>query len=135
MSRKLDDLSPRFRPLAITLIARIVEAGIAILVLDTRRTPEEQEQMLQRGVSWTRNSRHLTGDAIDLVPYEIYNLHGPDKLQWNAADPGWQVMGKIGESLGLTWGGRWNKRDMGHFEYPTVGDLPTATTPTGTHLA
>jgi hypothetical protein len=24
----------------------------------------------------------------------------------------------IGEACGLTWGGRWKQRDMGHFEMP-----------------
>jgi D-alanyl-D-alanine carboxypeptidase-like protein len=68
-------------------------------------------------VSWTPNSKHLTGDAIDLVPYDVYTLHGPDKLRWDATDRAWQIMGDIGEKLGLRWGGRWQQKDMGHFEY------------------
>lgn len=118
MSRKLADLSPRFYPLATALIAQIVEATIPILILDTRRTPEEQAEAIRTGHSWTIHSKHLTGDAIDLVPYEIYQLHGPDKLQWDTHDPVWQTLGKIGEALGLRWGGRWPQKDLGHFEYP-----------------
>jgi peptidoglycan L-alanyl-D-glutamate endopeptidase CwlK len=119
MSRLLNDLSPRFRPLAIELIARCVEQGIAVLIVNTLRTPEEQAENIRKGVSWTVHSRHLTGDAIDLVPYEVYTLApGGDKAAWNAHDSVWSVMGHIGESLGLKWGGRWKQRDMGHFEYP-----------------
>lgn len=121
MSRKLADLSDRFRPLAIELIARCVEAGIAVMIVDTLRTPEEQAINIANGVSWTKNSRHLTGDAIDLAPYDVYQLHGADKLQWDNKDPAWQVMGKIGEALNLRWGGHWQQKDMGHFEYPNGG--------------
>jgi len=117
MSRALDDLSPRFRPLAVELLARCVEARIAVMIIDTLRTPAEHEDNLRRGVSWTWNSKHLTGDAIDICPYDVFNLHGQDKLNWNADDPSWQVLGRIGEALGLRWGGRWKQRDMGHFEY------------------
>lgn len=135
MSRRLDDLSPRFRPLAIELLARATEAGIAVLIVDTLRTPQEHAQNLANGVSWTPNSKHLSGrsrgwdhdgsDAIDLAPYDQYQLHGPDKLKWTASDPVWLKLGVIGEALGLRWGGRWQKKDMGHFEYPgpAVGPL------------
>jgi soluble lytic murein transglycosylase-like protein len=36
---------------------------------------------------------------------------------WNS--PHWERLGELGESLGLTWGGRWNTRtDRPHFELP-----------------
>jgi peptidoglycan L-alanyl-D-glutamate endopeptidase CwlK len=116
MSRQLDDLDSSFRPLAIELVARCVEAGIPVMIIDTLRTREEHEANLAKGVSWTKHSKHLDGLAIDICPYDTYQLHGPDKLQWNAGDPVWQEIGAIGESLGLRWGGRWKQKDMGHFE-------------------
>lgn len=125
MSRKLDDLTPECRALAVELLARLCEAGIAVCIVNTLRTPEEQEENIRRGVSWTKNSRHLSGRAIDIAPYDIYQLTGPDKLKWNASDPVWQRIGEIGESVGLVWGGRWGqqpgstaKPDLGHFEMP-----------------
>ena len=124
MSRRLNDLSPRFRPLAFELIARCAEAGIAVMIVDTLRTGAEQERNVALGVSWTRNSKHLTGDAIDVCPYETYLLHGGDKLQWNASDPVWRKVGEIGESIGLLWGGRWKVRDLGHFEYQPPREEP-----------
>lgn len=119
MSRRLDDLSPRMLPLAMQLIARCIEAGIMVQIVDTLRTDAEQKANIAKGVSWTMKSKHLTGDAIDLAPFEQWNLHGPDKLQWDEHDPAWQQMGAIGERLGLKWGVVMNgkRKDLGHFEY------------------
>lgn len=117
MSRKLDDLSPRFRPLAVELLARLTEAGISVMVIDTLRTPEEHAANLAKGVSWTTRSKHLDGDAIDICPYAIFIADGPDKLLWDARHPVWPKIGAIGEALGLRWGGRWKQKDMGHFEF------------------
>lgn len=116
MSRALDDLSPAFKPLAIELLARLVEARIPVLIVDTLRTPAEHQANLAAGVSWVTHSKHLDGDAIDICPYEVYKLDGPDKLQWSSTHAIWQRIGTIGESLGLRWGGRWTVRDMSHFE-------------------
>jgi len=121
MSRKLDDLDPNFKLTVFELLARLTEAGIMVQIIDTLRTPAEQAENIRKGVSWTTHSKHLPNAggkarAIDVCPYGMWNLHGPDKLQWDANDPVWQEIGRIGESLGLTWGGRWKQRDMGHFE-------------------
>jgi peptidoglycan L-alanyl-D-glutamate endopeptidase CwlK len=118
MSRRINDLSDRFRPLAIELLARLTEAGIAVVIVDTLRTPSEHAANLAAGVSWTTRSKHLDGDAIDICPYELYTLTpGGDKLAWNAPHESWERIGRIGEALGLRWGGRWRVRDYGHFEY------------------
>jgi len=115
-SRLLDDLSPAFKPLAIELLARLVEANIPVIIVETRRTLAEHQANLAKGVSWTAHSLHIDGDAIDLCPYSQYDLRGPDKLAWDAGDPIWQRIGQICESVGLRWGGRWQQKDMGHFE-------------------
>ncbi len=117
MSRKLDDLADVFRPVAMILLARLVEAKIPVLIVDTLRTPAEHQANLAAGVSWTKHSKHLDGLAIDIVPYSVFELHGMHKLQWSSTDPVWQEIGLIGEKLGLRWGGRWAVKDMGHFEY------------------
>src|SRR5688572_6562085 len=120
MSRALNDLSDRFRPLAFELLARCTEQGIAVMIVDTLRTMKEQEEYIAKGVSWTLNSKHLTGDAIDICPFMQWQLYGVDKLQWDGRDPVWQILGRIGEDIGLRWGGRWKQRDLGHFEFRDV---------------
>lgn len=118
MSRKLDDLSLSMQPLAKELIARCIEAGIMVLIVDTLRTAEEQQAHVAKGVSWTPNSKHLTGDAIDIAPFETFMLHGPDKLKWDESDPVWQRIGQIGETVGLKWGvvRKGIRIDLGHFQ-------------------
>lgn len=117
MSRRLDDLHPDMRAKAVELIARCVEAGIMVAIVDTLRTPEEQAEYVKKKVSWTLNSKHLTGRAIDLAPYETYALHDGDKLNWDGSDPIWKKIGLIGEAIGLEWGGRWvSTPDYGHFQ-------------------
>ena len=123
MSRLLDDLDSQFRLKAFELIARCCEAGILVMIITTGRTLEEQRKALENGFSSTMNGKHLPqppegkSKAIDVCPYEEFQLHGPDKLQWNSSDPIWTKIGLIGEKLGLRWGGRWKRPfDPGHFE-------------------
>lgn len=118
MSRALDDLAPRFKPKAMELIARIIEHKIPILIVNTRRTQAAQEVAIATGHSWIAHSKHQDGLAIDLAPFEVWNEFGEDKLQWNESDSSWQIMGQIGQSLGLKWGvlvGS-KRKDLGHFE-------------------
>lgn len=134
MSRSLDSLSSDFKPKVFELLARLVERGVAVMIVDTLRTPEEQAANVARGVSATLRSKHLPRrlreplpefdpanldkcDAIDLAPYEVYQLHSGDKLNWNVSDPAFQLIGAEAEKLDLRWGGRWmSPKDPGHVE-------------------
>jgi len=119
MSRALDDLSPRMRPVADRFLAKLMEARIPVMIVTTSRTQAEQEDAVKRGVSWTLKSKHLTGDAIDVAPYDIYDLHGPDKAEWDEDDPIWLKIGAIGQECGLKWGvvnAKGQRKDLGHFE-------------------
>ncbi|WP_250655208.1 M15 family metallopeptidase [Alkalimarinus coralli] len=75
-------------------------------VHDGIRTLEEQKELVKRGASKTLNSRHITGHAVDLVPY----ING--KLRWE-----WEPIFVIADavrlaakelSIPLTWGGAWD---------------------------
>ena len=124
MSRALDDLAPVFRPIAFELLARCVEAGLAVEIIGTGRTQAEQDAAVTRGVSWVSHSKHQDGLAIDICPFQIWMEIGPDKLAWDAGDPQWAKIGAIGEALGLRWGGRWKIPDLGHLEYVDHGEQP-----------
>jgi hypothetical protein len=119
VSRRLDDLSPRMKPLAMAFLARLVEAKIAVLIVDTKRTPEEHARNLAGGRSWVKHSKHIDGDAMDVCPYDIYEIGGRNKLNWDATHPVWARIADIAESCGLVSGFRWAQKDCGHVEYPT----------------
>lgn len=129
----LDLLHPDFRALVVLFLARCAERRIPIVLVETWRSKEAHEEDVKNGRSWVKKSKHENivqrrlGDitltdpaalAIDVAPYETYRLHGDDKVNWNADDPVWQSLGKLGEGVGMKWGGRWKVRDMGHFQAP-----------------
>ncbi len=75
-------------------------------VHDGIRTIEEQQNLVNSGASKTLNSRHITGKAIDLVPY----ING--KLRWE-----WGPIYKIANAVRsaaheldvpIRWGGAWD---------------------------
>lgn len=135
MSRRLDDLTTQFRPLVVELLARLVERGVPVMIVDTLRTEAEHLANLAAGTSSAARSLHLPrrlrgapaadpadldrADAIDLAPFDEYRRTGPDKLAWNTDAPEWGVIGELAEGLGLEWGGRWKKpHDPGHVQLP-----------------
>jgi peptidoglycan LD-endopeptidase CwlK len=75
-------------------------------VHDGIRTMPEQKKMVEAGVSQTLDSRHLSGHAVDLVPY----VNG--KLRWE-----WEPIYRIADAVRmaareldvrLRWGGAWD---------------------------
>ena len=134
MDTSLDSLDPVFKPLAFALLARLTEARIPVVIVNTRRTAAEQAVNIANGTSQVQHSKHQDGLAIDVAPYSIWAEYGDKKLQWNGSDPLWPKIGKIGEALGLRWGGRFKPLnasgigwDPGHLEY--VGQTTTTGVP------
>ncbi len=97
-------------------------SSIDFLVLEGLRTKEQQRINVSHGVSWTMNSRHLTGHAVDLAPWV------DNKIDWNEV-MFWRAMGHAVcraahiESVPIIWGalrkhgGDWKRQnDAGHFE-------------------
>lgn len=102
----------------------ICNAAIKIIdfsVIDGVRTIEEQRVNVARGKSWTMNSKHLDGKAVDLAPYP---------LAWADTEMFCLLAGVMracahAQGVTLRWGGDWNRnestkdernRDYGHFE-------------------
>lgn len=90
--------------------------GAHVHVTEGLRTTERQQALFAQGrtapgprVTWTLASRHLTGRAFDI------DFVGIDASQVPAV--WWDLAGRIGEWLGLRWGGRWGVRDLRHFEF------------------
>lgn len=122
-SRRLEDLHPDIQYLAAKHIVLCHAEGIELLIYCTFREPKEQEELYAIGrtkpgrkVTWTRKSKHnetMDGKpaamAYDCVPI----VKG--KAVWDNQEL-YRKVAEIGESLGLTWGGRWKGKDSPHFE-------------------
>jgi len=105
-------------------LVSVVERAIEITkqdfsVLEGLRSLEQQHINVAKGVSKTMNSRHLTGHAVDLIPYPMPD--GEWKRWW--WDEIAHAMHKAADELGITivsghsdWG--W---DSPHFELSWIG--------------
>lgn len=134
MDRALDSLSSACRAKVVEGLARLTERGVMVMIVQTSRTLAEAQANVANGTSATTHSKHLLrklrgvgfpptdpdinkADAIDLCPYDVYQLHGPAKLMWNASDPAFRAIIEVGEALDFRSGGRWQKPvDPGHWE-------------------
>lgn len=88
-----------FKALDITERDFIVTEGV--------RTLERQAELVDSGKSQTMKSRHLTGHAIDVVPY-------PVSWEWEDFYPVADAFIKASRELDipLRWGGNWNVHDL-----------------------
>ena len=88
---------------------------IDFVITDGVRTPFEQELMVKQGKSTTKNSRHLTGHAIDVAAW----VNG--KVSWDPAY--YALIAKAFKqasrelNVPIIWGGDWETfKDSVHFE-------------------
>ena len=76
-----------------------------ISVIEGVRTKGRQKALVKAGKSWTMNSKHLRGDAVDLYlgswDCEDYRLL---HIDWKKVRPS------------IVWGGNWRQMDCVHFE-------------------
>jgi peptidoglycan L-alanyl-D-glutamate endopeptidase CwlK len=83
-------------------------------VTEGRRSMERQKELVARGLSQTMNSKHLTGDAVDLVAY----LSGRVCWEMSAYDELADAMKQAAKGTGVSirWGGAWQVRDIRQHE-------------------
>lgn len=93
-------------------LAKVVKRAIEISEVDFKvieglRTRERQQYLVSKGASKTMNSRHLTGDAVDLAAI----VGGVVTWDWAHYHRIAAAMKKASEELGveLVWGGSWSR--------------------------
>ncbi len=102
LSQVAPDLAARVRQMAAILISK----GITIQVISGKRSTAQQAALYANRasnhypVAAPGTSLHEKGLAVDL----------------SKSSGTWAQVGEVGESLGLRWGGRFNKPDYPHFE-------------------
>ena len=91
-------------------------AGLPVVIAEVRRSAARQRELYAQGrttpgavVTWTTQSKHITGRAFD------FDFAEGDA---NDDDSAWAFAGELGSGMGLVWGGDWNVQDLRHFELP-----------------
>jgi peptidoglycan L-alanyl-D-glutamate endopeptidase CwlK len=86
------------------------------MVIDGLRTIQEQRLLFKKGKSQTLKSRHLTGHAIDIVPYPV---------SWDFDD--FYPLGNAfmqackNVNVPLRWGGNWLVHDLREWQGSAEG--------------
>lgn len=142
LHRDIESLDPRMKVKVQTLIEACKQANIPIFIFETLREQDVQNAYYAQGrMSLTdindlrkkaglyeltlRESVNTITDSVNMVYMGVGHGNGtavdivPTKdgaLWWNAPAEVWESIGKIGESIGLVWGGRWKSWDGPHFQ-------------------
>ena len=85
----------------------------------------EDNELVAKGASKTKYSKHIEGRAVDVAPYPI-NWEDRERMTYFAG----MVMGIAkAKGIGLRWGGDWNQNtdledngfdDLPHFELTNI---------------
>jgi len=109
-------------PDLVTLANAVLQkAPWPLRVTEGLRTIERQKQLVAGGFSKTMNSRHLTGHAIDIVPYFDVNHDGKITTEEMYRRDGFKILIPIAKhcadtlKIEVTWGYDWGW-DMPHWE-------------------
>jgi len=78
------------------------------------RTEKEQEDLVARGASQTMKSKHLTGEAVDVVAYIGSRISWELNLYDDIADAFKEA--SVREGVGIRWGASWHIPDLRDWE-------------------
>lgn len=118
--RSLTALEGVAAPLVSVATIALVTADHDFVVLEGLRSEERQKKLVEQGKSWTLNSRHLDGRAIDIGVLQDGEISWESHLYEEVA----QAFDAAGKMLNvpLVWGGSWTQFDGGHYEIPRSFD-------------
>ena len=112
--RSLDRLDG-VKPELVDVVKRAIElTTIDFGVVQGLRTEEEQKALVEKGASKTMKSKHLTGDAVDLMAY----IGGRGCWELNVYDEIADAMKAAAIELGVAirWGAAWTVSDLREWE-------------------
>ncbi len=112
-TRSLQSLSG-VNPDMVAVVERAIElTEVDFTVIEGIRSLDRQKKLLKDGKSTTLNSRHITGHAVDMVPYPV-DWEDLERFEQMA-----EAMKEAADELDISivWGGDWKSfYDAPHFE-------------------
>jgi len=123
----LNSLHPQAKQLAEKLIAECGKLGLEIKISSTWRTKAEQDALYAQGRTKPGSiitnavypqSQHCWGTAFDFFRNDGVKNPNTGKVDgWYDGDSFFTKVGRIGEKIGLEWGGSWTSfKDKPHFQ-------------------
>lgn len=100
----------------VNVVKRAIElTTVDFGVTEGLRTPERQKEMVEKGLSQTLKSKHLTGHAVDLVAYVDGKVNWDKEPYYKIADAMKQSAKEL--NVSIRWGGEFKSFfDAPHFE-------------------
>lgn len=113
--RSLANLDTVHHDLKRVMLEAIENAPFDFGITEGLRTKERQQQLFNEGKSQTLNSRHLTGNAVDIVIF-IDNKVTWDLKYYKVLSEHIKAVAKLND-VPIVWGGDWKSFvDAVHFE-------------------
>jgi len=108
--RSIDRLEPVKPELFDVVLEAISLTKVDFGVICGLRTEEEQRALVEKGASQTMKSKHLTGDAVDLMAY----IGGRGTWELNVYDDIAEAMREAAKNQGvrIRWGAAWTVPDI-----------------------
>jgi hypothetical protein len=122
VNRSVDALTYAARCAWLELNARCTEARVWIVLLETLRTPERLEWLIEHGKSWSHLSYHLPSEedgkaaAFDAAPIVSLSSSILRVINWDPDHRHWGIYVDIGVKLGLESGANWSQKDWSHMQ-------------------
>lgn len=111
LSKKSLNTLSGVKPSLQSVVKRAIEIStVDFGVTEGLRTVETQRKYVAAGKSQTMNSKHITGDAVDLVAYVNGKVSWELNLYDNIADAMKQAAKEQG--VALIWGAAWHIKDI-----------------------
>lgn len=140
MSHDISDLEPEAHDLCVALVERAAALGHPLVIVQTYRSALEQAALYAKGRTRPGEPcHHWWPPFVRAVgtcrthPFGAVVTNAPPGSSWHEARRAfdvafgvaatitwsgpWEQIGQLGESLGLSWGGRWRSPDRPHFEH------------------
>ena len=116
LSDKSLDKMKGVNPALVAVVKKAIElTTVDFGVTEGLRSVERQNELFKAGKSQTMKSRHIVGEAVDVVAY----VNGKVCWDWKYYEQIAIAMKQAAEELGIAieWGGDWvNFRDGVHFQ-------------------